>query len=83
MNLLQTQIQEQVPKSLENMMVVMADLFLDYYANHTSEIVQATALLRRYESFPELIGQAFLSGFRAAVEEDAGKRGYELDRGGE
>ena len=81
MKLVQAQIQTQaqMPELLSNLVLELADLFLDYNLSRQSEIIQAMELLKRYESFPMNAGEIFLNGFRVAIEEDAEQRGYSLE----
>lgn len=64
MNLVQKQVQSQeVPESLESLFTEMVDFYLDYYRTTPGEVIDDYEMLMNYESFPEVVGRAFLGTF--------------------
>jgi hypothetical protein len=79
MELKQVQIQRQAPESLNDLVLELADLFLDYHLNRPDEIARVMVMLNQYESFYGIAGKIFLDEFLSAIEEDAKQRGYSLE----
>jgi len=79
MELKQIQVQRQEPETLQDLIIQLADLFLDYNLNNPAEIARVMVMLNQYESFYGIAGKIFLDEFLSAIEEDAKQRGYSLE----
>jgi hypothetical protein len=75
----QIQIQRQEPESLSDLVLELADLFLDYHLSKPDEIARIMGMLRKWDPFPEITGEVFLMNFIETIEEDAETRGYSLE----
>lgn len=75
----QAQVMRARYPELSNIIYEMVDLYVDYHMAKRQQIARVFLLLGKYESFPAMVGEAFIRIVQESIEQDARERGYSLE----